>query len=116
MRYLNHPLAIIIFTLLSAIFSFSLYSGMRITTNSAEQVAVLEQEIAQSTSEVLVLQEEEKRASSSATQERIIRDELLMLKAGDRVIQMPVVATSPLPIPSHSPSPTNWQHWRLLLW
>ena len=112
MRYLGHPIVILIFILLSAIFSISLYSGLERTRTSTEQVGVLEQELSQIASDVSLLEKQVQMASSSAAQEKIIRDELLMQLPGEVVVQMPDVDTSPTPRPSPSPTPSNWQQWR----
>ena len=115
MRYISHPLAIIIFTLLSGLFSLSLYSGLQRTRVSSEQVGVLEQEIAQIASEVSGLEKQVQLASSSAAQEKIIRDELLMQKPGEIVVQMPSLTTTPEPVITTSSEVTPWQQWLELL-
>ncbi len=115
MRYLGHPLVLIVFTLLSALISLSLYSGLKRTRISSEQVDVLEQEIGQIARDVSELEKDVQIASTSGAQEKIIRDELLMQKPGERVIQMPEVEASPIPRPSPSPTPTNWQRWQMVL-
>lgn len=116
MRYLSHPLVILIFILLSGLFSFSLYSGLKRTRISTEQVGVLEQELSQIASEVSLLNEQVQTASTSAAQEKIIRDELLMQLPGETIIQMPDVAVTTIPQPTPSPSPSNWEQWRKILW
>jgi cell division protein FtsB len=115
MRYLGHPLVLVVFTLLSALISLSLYSGLKRTRISTEQVDVLEQEINQIARDVSELEKEVQVASTSGAQEKIIRDELLMQKPGERVVQLPEVEASPVPRPSPSPTPTNWQQWRQIL-
>jgi len=114
MHYVSHPLVILIFTLLSLLFSFSLYSGLKRTRISTEQVDVLEQEVSQIASDVFQLEQKVKTASSAGAQEKIIRDELLLQLPGEVVIQMPELAASAPPLPSPSPSPSNWQLWQEL--
>lgn len=115
MRLLYHPLTILAFTLLSLIFALSLYSSRAKMRSSTEQISVLEQEIGQMASDVSDLEQQVQTATSSLSQEKIIRDELLMQRQGEIIVQLPPVEEIVVPEPSPSPTLTPWEEWRGLL-
>lgn len=115
MRLLYHPLTILATTLLAVIFALSLYTSRQKMRTSTEQISVLEQEVDQMANEVYQLNYQVQTATSSAAQEKIIRDELLMQKQGEIIVQLPPIDEVKLPTSSPSPSPEPWQQWRDLL-
>lgn len=116
MNWLRHPLALLAFTLFSGLFSLSLYSSWRKNQASGGQVATLEQQVTQMTQELTALEKQLDIASSSASQEKIIRDQLLMQKPGERVMQIPDVPVETQTGPTATPSPTAWEEWQKILW
>lgn len=116
MQWLRHPIAILAFTLFSGLFSLSLYSSWRQNQASGGQVHQLEQQVAQMTQEVASLETEVATASNSATQEKIIRDQLLMQKAGEQVMQIPEITNEAQNYSLVSPSPKPWDEWQEVLW
>lgn len=115
MRWLTHPLVIALLTLAGLIFSYSLTTNLHRTRSSTEHLSVLEQEVEEMASETLELEERAAKAQSQEAQEKIIRDELLMQKPGEVIVQLPEINRSDLPLPSPSPSPTPWEAWKKVL-
>lgn len=115
MHWFSHPLVIALLTLAGLIFSYSLASNLHRTRSSTEHLSVLEQEIAEMASEVSELEQRASKAQSQEAQEKIIRDELLMQKEGEVIVQLPEINKNDLPLPSPSPSPTPWEEWKELL-
>ncbi|MDQ3008321.1 MAG: hypothetical protein M3Q81_01870 [bacterium] len=112
MNYLRHPLTLLVFIILSGLFSLSLYANIQRNRSSTEQAAVLEQEIDKMTSDVSQLEAVVSQATSAANQEKIVRDQLLRQKPGEYVIQLPEIKSTPMPTPSPSPSPSVLAAWR----
>lgn len=66
-------------------------------------------------SDVSDLERQAQEATSSLAQERIIRNELLMQKPDEIIVQLPAVEEIRLSNTEPSPTPTPWQAWRELL-
>lgn len=115
MRLLYHPLTILAVTLLAVIFALSLHTSRQKMRTSTEQISVLEQEVDQMANEVYQLNYQVQTATSSAAQEKIIRDELLMQKPDEIIVQLPPIDEVKMPLPSPSPSPDPWQEWWALI-
>jgi len=116
MHFLKHPLVILSFTLFSLLFSLSLYSNWKRNQNTASQVALLEEEVQQMSSEVTQLEQAAKSASGSAATEKIIRDQLLMQKSGETVLQLPEIETEKSVVAATGEKEqTIWQQWREVL-
>jgi len=88
MQFLKHPLTILSFILFSGLFSLSLYSSWQRNQASSAQVTRLELEVAEMNLEVTALAEVTSSATSSLSLEKIIRDQLLMQKSGESVMQL----------------------------
>jgi cell division protein FtsB len=114
-KIFSHPLAIVVFTLIGAAFSYSLYSSSQKTRISTEQVAVLEQEITEMTSEVSELEQQVEAAQTPEMKEKIIRDQLLMQKDGEIVVQIPDIPESSYKRLTPQPSFEPWDEWEALL-
>ena len=115
MKWLQHPLIKVAFTLLSLVFSLSLYSSWKRHQATAQEVKQAEIQVAQLQQQVNQASQEVLSANDSASQEKIIRDELLMQKPGEIVLQIPTVKADEVPLPLPSPSPTNWEKWQKVL-
>lgn len=113
-KLLFHPVTILVFTVFILAGILSLQRTTREIRSSTETIQNLDQEINQIEGQVADLEAELEHASSEFAKEKIIRDELLMQKPGEFVIQMP-------PIPSPSPKGeiltvrTPWEEWRGIL-
>ncbi len=115
LRWFYHPIALILLTLIGVLFSASLFSSLKKTRTSTEQVAVLEQEIEQMTSNVSDLEEQVAQAQTPEAQEKIIRDELLMQKEGEILVQLPEISENKYKRLEVKPSPKPWDEWKELL-
>ncbi len=115
LKVFSHPLAILVFTIIGAVFSYSLYSSSQKTRISTEQVAVLEQEIDQMTSEVSELDKQAQAAQTPEMKEKLIRDQLLMQKDGEIVVQIPEIPEFSYNRLQAQPSPEPWDEWEDLL-
>jgi cell division protein FtsB len=113
-KWYSHPITL----LLVAVFAIGLYTSLvkteRKIRTSTESVAILDQEVSKIASEVSDLEAEVKTATSAAAQEVIIRDELLLKKPGEYVIQLPSPADNKEPNQDSSKT-QPWAQWKKLL-
>ena len=117
-RIFNHPLTALVLTVLGIIFIMSLYkTGQRNkqVTSTAKviesKVEILKQQVAKAQQEL-----DASQSKDDFKKEQIIRDELLMQKEGEVVIQLPPinqVESKTLETTSVNQSP--WQEWQKLL-
>lgn len=114
-RWFFHPLTAFLVTLVALVAVISLQRTVQKTRLSSENTRVLEQEVAKIASEISSLEKQALQAEHSITQEKIIRDELLLQKPGETIVQLPAVSPRPLPSPSLIPTLTPWQEWQLKL-
>lgn len=116
-RLIFNPITLIFLTILSIIFSISLHKSAQKTTRSAHNLASVEQEVAQIETEVEQLELALESAEQPLAKEKIIRNELMMQKPGECVIQIAdeltqLAASTAAEI---KPTPTPWEEWRELL-
>ncbi|MBD3279221.1 MAG: hypothetical protein GF390_00745, partial [Candidatus Pacebacteria bacterium] len=88
-KLLYHPVVILIFTLLSVTLSVSLYQSLTKTHQARENLSILKKEINQQTSQITATQEQLNQAQTPLVQEKIWRDELLLQKQGEYIVQLP---------------------------
>lgn len=113
-KWLFHPITVLVATLLAIWLYLSLLRTEQKMELSSESVAVLDQEVQQIANEVSQLNQRLDRASSEQSQEQKIRDELLMKKPGEYVIQLP--QNEVIEKPSEKNSKTSpLQEWLVLL-
>jgi cell division protein FtsB len=110
-----NPLSLIALTAVTLFTLFSLRSTASKTQTSTEDVRLLDQEVAQLTSEVSSLEKQVELNQHPFYAEKNIRNELLLQKPGEYVIQIPEVSPQPLPTVLPEATPTPWQEWRQLL-
>lgn len=110
-KWLFHPASALVFLSICGLMWWSLAATARKTRNSTEAVGILEQENAKIARDVSELENQLKTASSSTNHEKIIRNELLMQKPGEYVLQIPDLPALP---DTHTPvpTPTAWQQWQ----
>ena len=110
-KLLYHPLTISLLTVGAGWLSWSLYSSSLQMKGASGQLRVLEQENTEIARDVSRLKYELHEAQSEYSQERIIRNELLMQKPGEYVVPVSLAAESSSSATLPSPTPTVWQEW-----
>jgi len=113
-KLFSHPVAIIGYTIFCLIFFISLQATSQKTKTSSESLEVLDQEISRITQDVTHLQQQVAVAKSPTAQEKIIRNELLMQKPGEFVVQLPPIEDD-VPVEPPKPTPAPLESWRQLL-
>lgn len=115
MRILYSPLAALLFTVIAGVICVSLYMNGRRIQQSAATVQKMEQEVASIEAKVNLVESSALEATSAAAKERIFRNELLLQRPHEYIVQVP---DQPLPSPDASPTATSltpWQEWKKLL-
>lgn len=87
-KLLYHPVTIFLVSLLVIIFYFSLDASSKKTQKSSENIAVLEHEVNQISKNVIDLEEKIQLSESEAFKEKVIRNELLLQKEGEIILQI----------------------------
>ncbi len=114
-KLLFNPVAFLGITIVSIIFSISLYKSAQRTSYSTENLKSLEEEVLEMEAEVLALETAIEESRQPFAKEQIIRNELLMKKEGEYVIQIPdeLVTKTQEIIEVEVSSP--WEEWQKLL-
>lgn len=113
-RWFFHPLTVIICTIVITWLYGSLLRTEQNMRTSSETVGVLDQEVSQIASEVSELESRLATAQSPAAQEERIRNELLLKKPGEYVIQLPPASMNST-IETQKRSLSPWEQWQALL-
>lgn len=114
-KLLNHPLTVLAFIFLSALYSFSLYKTTQKSSVSQDTSTALAQEIEGITLENEKLEKQLEQANTPLAQEKIARNELLLQKPGERVIQISEKKTTTEPQQQNSQKLTVWEQWQEVL-
>ncbi len=116
MKLIYHPLVVVVITLSAGLFYWSLLRSERQIKLSSQTVVDLEQEVTRADERVRQLEQEVALTTTSAIQEQIIRDELLMKKPGEFVVQLPdLTQTNQQPGEiSSGPNQPLQEWWQLL--
>lgn len=114
LKLLSNPIIIVIFTILSIIFFFSLERTGNRRLQSAETINQLEHEVTSLESEVEHLTTEVTQADSSLNQEMIFRNELLMKKPGEYVVQLPDITATQQAENQEAHTTNPLQEWQSL--
>lgn len=112
---LSHPISKILFIIMAILFIISLQLKKKEIARRALIIEIQQTKVEKLKQEISDL---ESKASSSADpffQEKIVRNELLMQKEGETIIQIPPELLPTRIIPSPTPSFTPWQAWKELL-
>ena len=88
-KLLYHPIIVVSLTLAAIAFFFSLDKTGKKTQNSSENISVLEYEINQISKEVIGLEERIVQTESEQFKEKVVRNELLLQKSGEYILQIP---------------------------
>lgn len=114
-KILFHPLAPFIVTILVIGLWVSFFMTAREIRQSGQLVSSLQHQVTQQQQEVNDLQTKLQNAQNPYTQEAVIRNELLLQKPGEYVVQMPELPATTHPPVSNSSVLTPWQEWQQLL-
>ncbi|MBU0974743.1 septum formation initiator family protein [Patescibacteria group bacterium] len=87
-KIIYHPFIIIIFTITSIVFFLSLNKSSQKTDISSKNIEILEQELNKMSIETSQLEEKIIDADSEVYKEKVIRNELLLQKPGEKIIQL----------------------------
>jgi cell division protein FtsB len=113
-KWLFHPVTVFLATMLAIWLYLSLLRTEQKMELSSQSVTELDQEVQQIADQVSELNKRLERAQSQQSQEQKIRDELLLKKPGEYVIQLP--EKEPLPMRSQTTTPTTpLEEWLFLL-
>lgn len=114
-RLLAHPLVILLALVVTSLLVISMQIKKDQLNKRAETIADQAQVVEKLEAEVKTLEEKIEFAQQPFAQEKVIRNELLMQREGELVIQLPL---DQLPTPTPTPTPptqTPWEAWRALL-
>jgi len=115
LKLIYQPLVVGIITLTTVILCISLYISSVQLRGSSQKVASLRADVAKQQALTDALGQKLQTAQNSTTQEEIIRDQLLMQKPGEFVVQTPDLPRVSPEVTPPPPSPTPWQEWKKLL-
>lgn len=87
-RILNHPITILVLTIVAITFFLSLNKSSKKKQNSSENIRVLEYEVNQISEEIIELEENITETESIQFKEKVVRNELLLQKEGEYVLQI----------------------------
>lgn len=112
-KFLAHPLVILALTLFAVLFVISLQKTAQKSQVASENVRLLEEKTQQLSDQI----EQEKQAlensSSGLSKEKILRDELLLQKPGEYIIQIPDDKILEANVAEAQKTP--WEEWQELL-
>ena len=115
MRILYSPLAAVFITGFVGMICVSLYLNSTRIRSSALTVQKLETEVASIEAKVQTIENQAVIATSPAEKERLFREELLLQRSNEYIIQVPdLPLSSPKPIIS-PPALRPLEHWQALL-
>ena len=109
------PITILLITIISIGIIFSLWQNTKEINSSSNALKFLSDQVVEKQSNISRMNDQLEQANSNFTKEKIIRDELLLQKNGEHVIQIvfdqPKIAENQQPTKNTSP----WQAWQKLL-
>ena len=111
---LKHPSVVLLLTIFAVLYYVSLDSSAQKATVSSDTVEVLEQEVNQMTLEVSDLEKKLEAANHPISKEKVIRNELLMQKPGEYVLQLPPIESSETPAVQKAEK-SAWEEWKEVL-
>lgn len=113
-HFLFHPLTVLILTGVTVVLAVSAYRLGQKNRTSTEYLGVLEQEMDKISSEVFHLQHQAAEAADPITKEKIIRNELLMQRPGEVVVEVPQAPAESTVASSAAELTPAQQWWQLL--
>lgn len=109
-RLLYHPLTAILITALVIYFIISLRSNLKKLEISRQNLSNIQQDVAQLSEEVESQKQTLNQAQQPLAKEKLARDELLLKKSGEYVIDLPDIILTELES-EPSPSPRPIEKW-----
>ncbi len=114
-KLFENRLVIIVTTIISGIFMFSLYISTKSSLNGSDTLAKLQESVLRQQERVNALEQQTTLFSDPFIQEKIQRDERLQQKPGEVILQLPSI-TVPNPTPETTPKVlTPWEEWKKVL-
>lgn len=116
-KFIFHPITIFLFSIISMIMIFSLNRSANEIKKSGEVLNKLEKEVSLQEENIENLKIKLEEASTDFRQEQIIRDELLLQKPGEYIIQINLDQDNQhnkQDLPNQHDTP--WEAWKKLLW
>lgn len=114
-KLLSHPITLALCTTLAIIFYVSLDKSTQTVHTSATTLQSLEQQNKKLDTEVKILEEQVQSAQTELAKEKIIRNELLLQKPGEYVVQLPEDILQPHQKAEDEAPETPWEAWKRLL-
>lgn len=111
---LKHPVTVILITIIALFYYLSLDKSARKAETSSEAVSQLEGEVSLVEGEVLALKQQLESVNQPISQEKAVRNELLLQKPGEYVLQVPTIEVSEVTHSQEVP-PTPWEEWQQVL-
>ena len=113
-KIIYHPLTIIFLSLIAVYFIFSLRSNQNKIDLSKKNIKNLKQIVSKMEISYNRQAEELKTAKKPLTKEKVVRNELLMKKPGEYILQLPEINPAQ-PEKTIRKEKTPWEKWRNLL-
>jgi uncharacterized membrane protein YhiD involved in acid resistance len=114
MKWLNHPLVVIFITILAVSFYYSLNQSILKNSSSQTEADILEAQVKKMTEETQQLEETLVKTSLPLEKEKQIRDQLLMQKPGEYVVQLANDQRKKTPVPDPVPTTSPIDSWKQL--
>lgn len=115
-QLIYNPLVAIIFTIVTAVITFSLYRNTQEIKKSTQSIQILEDQIEKKEANIDHLENQLDQSSSEFTQEKIIRNELLLQKEGEYIVQIADQADDQIAQQAEKiNNKTPWQEWKELI-
>lgn len=113
-KFFSHPLVLIGITCIAGVIWLSLEQSAQKADTSQQAIELEQQQTAELHQEISTLQQELELANSPVYKEKMIRDELLMYREGEVVLQIPDTTPEKLPVTTEVHK-TPWQEWQEVL-
>ena len=111
---LKNPFVIAMLTIIAVFYYLSLDKTAKKALTSSETVNEVEQEVETLSSQVAVIEKKLEDAQQPLADEKVIRDELLLQKSGEYILQLPAVVAEET-MPPLETQKTPWQEWQEIL-
>lgn len=114
-KLLTHPLTLIICTALTIVFFISLEQSNQTVKTSITNLQALEEQNTELAAEVGALETQVAAAQTNLAKEKIIRNELLLQKEGEYVVQLPPEDMEVASEVTADEAKTPWEAWKAVL-